>query len=105
MKAALGAVLLAGCGGWGSSRFGARAKYDQHLADALDGLRRQCIADIADQAPAVAAIVSEDSDLNEFVALEGQIDLAQHGRRETGFADHDDRMQMMRTRPERAPLR
>lgn len=83
----------------------ARAKQDQYLADALHGVGSQRIADMADQTFAMSAIISQHPDLDELVALQSEIDFAQHRRGEPGFADHDDRMQMMRARSEGAPLR
>ena len=82
----------------------AGAKDDEDLADMLHGVCGQRIADVTDQALALAAVIAKYADLDEFVTLERQVDFPQHPGREAGLPDHDDRMQMMRTRPERAPL-
>jgi len=102
--AALRRVLLASWRHGRRLRLGARPKEDQDPADALHGVGCQRIADIADQALAMAAIVSQDPDLDQLMALQCKIDLGQHPGREAGFADHDDRMQMMSARSEGASL-
>ena len=89
--------------GW-RVRLGTRAKEDQDLPDALHRVGKQRLADIPDQALAMAAIISQHPDLDELVALQCKIDLRQHGGRKAGFADHDDRMQMMSARPQGASL-
>jgi len=102
--AALGSVLLASWRRGGCVRLGTRTKEDEDLPDALDRVGSQRLADIADQALAMAAIISKHSDFDELVALQCKIDLRQYGGREAGFADHDDRMQMMSARPQGASL-
>lgn len=84
--------------------FRAGAKDDEDLADMLHGVCGQRIADVTDQALTLAAVIAKNADLDEFVTLERQVDFFQHPGREAGLPDHDDRMQMMRTGPERAPL-
>lgn len=53
----------------------------------------------------MAAVISQYPDFDELVTLQGEIDFTEYGASEAGFADHDDRMQMVRTCSQGAPLR
>lgn len=85
-------------------RLGVVAKYDQDFPDALHGVGGQRTADFAHQVLACAAIVTENPDLDELVAFEGQVKFPEDAGREARLTDHHDGMQMMRARPKRAPL-
>ena len=71
----------------------------------LDRARMERRADFGDQAFAPLAVVAEHADLDELVALQGNVDFADHRGRETCLAGHHDRLQVVRARSQRTPLR
>ena len=71
----------------------------------LDGRGVELAADAREQRFALVAIVAEDADLDELVCEEIQVDLVEHGRRESVLSYCHDGMQRVRPRPEGAPLR
>src|SRR5689334_23618542 len=60
---------------------GARPEDDQHLADLLyrRGVERR--ADFRNQAVAPLAVFAQHADLDEFVALQREVDFPEHARR------------------------
>ena len=61
-------------------------------------------ADFVDLRPACGTIAAQHPDLDELVAFQRDVDLLENRRRETRLSDHDHRMEMVRTRAQRAPL-
>ena len=62
-------------------------------------------ADPGEQSLALGAIVVENTDLDQLVRQQIDVDFVQHGWREAVVADADERMEGMRLRTEGAALR
>ena len=88
-----------------TSVLGTRAVEDQDLADLLHRARNERFADFTGHPRTALAIVAQHPDLDELVTRQRDIDFMQHGRRQARFPDHDDRMEMVGPRAQRAPLR
>jgi hypothetical protein len=86
-------------------RLGERAVYDENLADLLHRMRVQDRADLREESLACIAIVGGSLYLDQFVAFEIDVDLAEHRRGQSLVADGDHRMQGMRARLEGFSLR
>ena len=71
----------------------------------LDRRRVHRVADPGEQRFPLAALVIEHADLDQLVRGKGNVDLVQHGRRQSVLADADEGMQVMRLGTERAALR
>ena len=71
----------------------------------LDRRRVEVGADPCEQRLALAPIVAEDADLDQFVRQQVDVDLMQHGRSKSVLSDADEWMQMVRLRAKRPPLR
>ena len=84
---------------------GALPVEDKNFSHLLDRVRLKRVADFRNQTFALASVLAQDADLDQFVALQGEINLAQHRCREAGATDHDHGMEMMRLCPETSPLR
>ncbi len=69
----------------------------------LDGGGTQIVADALEHRIAFFALVAEYADLDQFVRVEIDVDLLQHGRGEAVLADDDHRMEVMGLRAKRAP--
>jgi len=61
-------------------------------------------ADLAVQLFALRPVFAQHADLDQLVTLEGDVDFMQYRRRQAGVADHDDRVQVVGPRAQRAPL-
>ena len=61
----------------------------------LDGLGTGRFADLADELPPHVTFITEDPDLDELVALEVRVDLAQHFRGQSGISNHHDGPEMV----------
>ena len=66
--------------------------------------RAESRADFTDQRLARASVLARRPDLDELVALQGEVDFLEHRRRETRLSDHDHRMEMVRAGAQCAPL-
>ena len=71
----------------------------------LNGCGAERVADLREHRAAFGARIAEHANLDQFVRVQTDIDFVQHCRRKAVLADADDRMQLMRLRSERAPLR
>jgi hypothetical protein len=71
----------------------------------LDGCAGELVADARGHRFAYPAIVAEDTDLDQLVRLQRQVDFAQHRGGQTLLADRDDRVQVVRLRAKVAALR
>ena len=70
----------------------------------LDRHRAERLADLREHRVAFGARVVPDTDLDQFMRVQIEVDFVQHRRRETVLADADDGMEVMRLRTERATL-
>lgn len=61
----------------------------------LHGRRVEPAADLIDQRLAPSPVITQDPDLDQFMACEIGVYFLQDSRRQTGLPDHDDRLQMM----------
>jgi len=82
-----------------------RTEHHEDLADVLDRMRVECGADPRQERFAQAAVVRRCLDLDQFVALEVDVDLAQHGGRESLVTDGHDRVECVCARLEGLALR
>lgn len=69
----------------------------------LDLRGAELTADSLEHRGALGACIAEDTDLDELVRAQVDVDLVQHGSREPVLPDGDHGVQMMRFRAERAP--
>jgi hypothetical protein len=65
---------------------------DQHPADVLHRLGSRARAYLLEHALAPGAVRARHPYLDQLVALERALDLLKHGLRQSGVADHDDRI-------------
>jgi len=79
--------------------FGCWTPDHQQLADHLDRRAAQHRTDALQHAAAFFPIVAEHAYLDQLVALERTADLGQYAPRESRLADHDDRIEVMRSGP------
>ena len=69
---------------------------DQQFAEVLDRRAGELAADLGKQRIALAAHIIEHADLDELMCFERNIDLMQHGGRQSMRSDRDDGAQMVR---------
>lgn len=74
----------------------------QNLSDRLNGLRSGGVANLGNKFPARFAVVAQNTNFDELVARKVQIYFADHRRFEPFLPDHDDRLQRVGTRAQRA---
>ena len=67
----------------------------QHFADMLYRLRSGASADFREKPLALRTVRARGAYLDQFVTVQGTLDLLQHGRRQTGVADEHDRLERM----------
>ena len=77
---------------------------DQQFAEVLDRRAGELAADLGKQRIALAAHIIEHADLDELMCFERNIDLMQHGGRQSMRSDRDDGAQMVRLGAQRAAL-
>lgn len=86
-------------------RFGARPVNDQNFSDMLNQGGVKFCADVIDHGSACGAIIAKNTDFDQLMAFQTDIDFMQHRRCEAGVADHDYGIQGMGPRLEFAALR
>ncbi len=86
------------------SRFGPLPENYEDLADQLDRTGIDGIADPIESACAGFPVVNQHAHLDQFVALEREVDLLQDPGRHPGVSDHHDRMEAVGSRSQRAAL-
>ena len=76
-------------------RFLLRAVDNQQLADMLNGGCIEFAADGLQHVDASLTVVSEYADLDKTVSVEVDADFFHDGIRQSGIADHDDRVEIV----------
>ena len=77
---------------------GLRAPQHQQFADMLNGRGVELVSQRLEQGVTGCAIVTQNTDLDQTVSIQGRIGLAHHGSRQAVLADHDDGFEVVRER-------